>query len=442
MKLRQTMLLMVWGSIFLLGSSCQHQIQYLTLPAVANPYAQAQADPADPLLAGFAKESITPPGPVWIAGFGTLRLSLGVHDDLWVRALVLKQGEVKLALVAADLLGLQEYDVLRIKARVPGFRSDQILIASTHTHSGPDTIGFWGFPPLFSGVSAKYMDQVAQAVAGAIQRAEAAAQPARVSTAVYAFDPTIMFNANLGEPKDDTIGVMAFADEKGGRVATLINLAGHAETRWANNHYLTADYPGRVCALSEAKFGGGAIFFNGALGAMITPNLPQSSKGRGWDTLERVSLQVFAEVERGMGLLQPETNPALRYRRSRLFVPIKNQNFIQAMRFGMLKRELYAGDLIATSVSVIELGAAQFVTFPGEAYPKQGLKIREKQKPESFQIGLADDELGYILYPPDYGTELYRYETSMCVGPDLAPMLEDALWQLLEPRPGAAAVKP
>ena len=99
---------------------------------------------------------------------------------------------------------------------------------------------------------------------------------------------------------------------------------------------------------------------------------------------------------------------------------------------GIFQREIFEGDQIVTEVSVIEIGSAQFVTFPGEAYPKQGLKIRERQKPNSFQIALANDELGYILYPEDYGTELYKYETSVCAGPELAVEMEKALYFLLE----------
>jgi len=60
------------------------------------------------------------------------------------------------------------------------------------------------------------------------------------------------------------------------------------------------------------------------------------------------------------------------------------------------------------------------------------MAVRAKQKPNSFQIGLADDELGYIIYAKDYGTELYDYETTMCASPELAGMVEQELARLLE----------
>ncbi len=39
---------------------------------------------------------------------------------------------------------------------------------------------------------------------------------------------------------------------------------------------------------------------------------------------------------------------------------------------------------------------------------------------------------GYTLYPEDYGAELYRCETSMCVGPELAPEVDRALSSLIK----------
>jgi hypothetical protein len=412
---------------FLVGG-CVH---YRPVPAISNPAADAQADPAAPLRVGFAKEVITPKGPVWMAGFGTGRRSLGVHDDLYARVVVLRQGPVKLALVALDLLGLQGEEAREMKARVAGFSADEILIACTHDHSGPDTLGMWGPVLLTSGIDRRYMDLLGDRVAEAVKRADAAVTPVAVAAAVYPMAPEIMFNARRGEPEDETMGLIVFRDRAGKIVATLINAAGHAETMWSENRYISSDYPGRVCALSEERVGGGAIFFNGALGAMITPNLPQSSEGRGWETLERVSRGVFAEVEKGMDRLQPEERPTLRRRQSQIIVPVTNREFILGARLRLFHRDFYRGNMLLTSVSLIELGEIQIVTFPGEAYPKLGLAVRARQKPLSFQFGLVDDELGYILYPDDFSKELYHYESSMSVGPELSGLIERALDELL-----------
>lgn len=412
-------------------AGCARDLDIRANPRITNPVVDVRTDPDKPLMAGFASEVITPRGPVWIAGFGMMRMSLGVHDDIFARALVVSQGNEKLALVSVDLIGVQLADVLAIKAVIAGFRPDQVLIASTHTHSGPDTLGLWGLPPVFSGRDKHYMKRLGEAVARAVERADAARTQVSAFTAVFPMNPEIMYNANQGEPKDDVMGVMVFKAESGAVVATLINLAGHPECMWSDNHIITADYPGVVYAGVEKKYGGGAIFFNGALGAMITPRLPQSAKGRSWKTMEQTGGMILADIDRGMGLLVREERPKIVHRMSYVLVPAKNDQFLLLARTGILDREVYEGPSLLTEVHVIEIGSAQFVTFPGEDYPKQGINIRAHQKPNSFQIGLADDELGYILYPSDYGTELYRYETSMCAGPELSTKMEEALLELL-----------
>lgn len=45
--------------------------------------------------------------------------------------------------------------------------------------------------------------------------------------------------------------------------------------------------------------------------------------------------------------------------------------------------------------------------------------------------GLCQDELGYMLYPADYGTSEYECETSMCVGPTAGVAVEAGLQETL-----------
>ncbi len=228
------------------------------------------------------------------------------------------------------------------------------------------------------------------------------------------------------------MGILVFKDQSGETISTLINLTGHPEVQWETNHKISSDYPGVVRRLVEKKYGGGAIFFNGALGALVSPNLPVPEADHSWGELEEFGTKVFGEVERGMGMLVREQSPSLKHEMSLIQAPVVNKIYTLGEQFGMFERSVYPGPSLITEVNLIEIGSAQIVTFPGEAYPKQGLKIRSHQKPHSFQFGLADDELAYILYPEDYDAELYKYEHSLCVGPDLAVEIDRALLDLLK----------
>ena len=96
---------------------------------------------------GYSQQIITPSldRPVFLAGFAQNRRAQSVHDDLYARALALREGSNTLVLCALDLIGFFRLEVMDVAARVskhvPG---THIIIASTHTHHGPDTIGLWG----------------------------------------------------------------------------------------------------------------------------------------------------------------------------------------------------------------------------------------------------------------------------------------------------------
>src|SRR5881227_94138 len=94
------------------------------------------------LEVGFGEADITPKlgdKPVYMAGFGQNRKATKIHDSLFARAVVLKDGKKKLALVSVDLVGFFNPNVQSVRKQLPGF--DYLLVSSTHTHEGPDTLG-------------------------------------------------------------------------------------------------------------------------------------------------------------------------------------------------------------------------------------------------------------------------------------------------------------
>jgi hypothetical protein len=118
------------------------------------------------------------------------------------------------------------------------------------------------------------------------------------------------------------------------------------------------------------------------------------------------------------------------------------------------------GEDLRTELNVITLGPAQFITIPGELYPELAIGgIQTPQDPGAdffgadpeppliemmqgqykFIIGLANDELGYILpksqwdvEPPyAYGGKKPQYGEIFSVGPETAGRIAQAYRQLL-----------
>lgn len=98
------------------------------------------------LQAGVGRSDITP--PTGFATFGYVRddaIARGQNTRLFARAVVLKMGTRKLAIVTLDLGGTPgalEYEVAaRLANR--GFGQQNIIMSSSHTHSGP--AGYFAF---------------------------------------------------------------------------------------------------------------------------------------------------------------------------------------------------------------------------------------------------------------------------------------------------------
>src|SRR3954469_24369190 len=112
-------------------------IALFALPAAAH---------AAPLSAGVGSADITPQTGYYLGGWTRAdRTSHGQQTRLHSRALVLKEGSRKVALVQVDLFmipaGMQKQIAALNASR--GFREDNVLISASHTHSGPG--GFANF---------------------------------------------------------------------------------------------------------------------------------------------------------------------------------------------------------------------------------------------------------------------------------------------------------
>ncbi len=147
---------------------------------------------ADPLYAGVGRADITPPTGYYMMGWVSADgLVIGQNTRLYARALVLREGTRKLALVAEDLNGIPG-GVLSEAAKLlakRGFNEQNILDSATHTHAAPTS--FYPFTTydsvaptinhptgLHSGVDAQLYAFEARQLASAIARADDDQAPA------------------------------------------------------------------------------------------------------------------------------------------------------------------------------------------------------------------------------------------------------------------------
>ncbi len=81
--------------------------------------------------AGCARERITPPLGVQLAGYFHERLAKSVYDDLYARAVVIESAGVRIALVSCDLISMTEEVSKAAKQLIEtetGIPTDHIMI--------------------------------------------------------------------------------------------------------------------------------------------------------------------------------------------------------------------------------------------------------------------------------------------------------------------------
>jgi hypothetical protein len=350
----------------------------------------------------------------YIAGFGHNRPARGVRgagvglpgvgegDGISLRALVLEQGDLRLAIVAADTIGIFRPDVERLRQALvqAGHEVDYLIVHAIHDHEGPDTMGLWGPDFFTSGYDPAYGEQWRQAAVQAVALAIAEARPVssmivgRVDASTY--DPVAGVANVLRDSRDPwivdpTVGVARFVDAQGGTIATLLSWAAHPETAANHNTLWSADYVHAVrrtveqgsqwaTAPGRAGVGGPAIFISGALGGMMT-TLGVSVTNPDGDTYQQASFEKADSIGQIIGEMALDAldvgeaiaAPELRFMAQSFPVRVSNTQFLLAFNLGILEREVIdvgGAQGVETEMALVDVGPLRMVTVPGELLPE------------------------------------------------------------------------
>jgi hypothetical protein len=377
------------------------------LPEVAASFARRAAGVE--LRVGAAEADITPPGPVMLGGFDMARGSTGVQSPLAARALVLIAGELKVAVVGLDNLGVMREDVDWIKAGIAGFANGCVFVCSSHTHAGPDLIGLWGYYYLSTGRDPEYVALVRARVADAVRRAEASARPARVLRGQDRLPRSgLVRNSNRGGLFDPRLTVLhAVATEDGRPLGTLLHLGCHPEVLRRGNTLISADFVGELCDRWRAAGHGQAVFVNGALGAMVTPQLADAAG------LQATGERLFEHADRALRSASASAVADVEVRRRDVYLPLTSPGLVLGRLTGAIERRAYA-DRMRTGVGYLRIGEVEIACVPGEMEPALAEKLRRATcRPNLLVFGLVDDEIGYLMREVDARDRHFAYERLM-----------------------------
>ena len=234
-------------------------------------------------------------------------------------------------------------------------------------------------------------------------------------------------------------------------MAVLSNYPCHPEMLGHDNLEVSAEFLTDLHRFVEARFGGVSVFFQQALGGMVTGGVSRDDgsfhRPRGEPFIRHLGESLGGVIVNALDQ-NPEPlahNGGIRFTREEFPVPLENWRFRLAARRGIIpaRPEEVRAHRLVTETSLVELGPVRMVTVPGEALPELGFQIQAILNcPFPFVLCMGCDELGYIL-PRGYVRDRnYRYENSMSVSPDLADLLLDRIREMVRRADRIQAQKP
>jgi hypothetical protein len=391
------------------------------------------------LLAGAACLDITPErNGLWLAGHAQPRKANAVRDPLCVRTLFLSDGHESVSLSSLDLVGLRKIHVDEIRQRLsdPPDRG-KVLLFTTHTHDAPDTIGYWGprilgTVPVRTGIDPSYMERVQTQTVACIRAAREGAVPVRVLASSAQVPRDLTRNVRREGFKQDEIRMLWFRDRRDRTVAVLSNYPCHPEMLGHESLQVSAEFLTDLHRMVESRIGGVSIFFQDALGGMVTGGVSRDD-GSFDPAAGEPFIAVLGETLGTIIVRALEGDPdpvepggGLRVRHREFTVPLRNRKLRLAARMRLIPahREEIRDRYLRTEASLVAFGPVRMATVPGEALPELGFQIQAMLAcPHPFVLCMGCDELGYIL-PRRYARNRnYRYENSMSVGPETANLL-------------------
>jgi neutral ceramidase len=426
------------------------------------------------LLLGRAELAITPPLGVSMAGYYYDRKADDVYGDLYARALVLANGRERAAIVLCDLIGLGR-DVtgpirLEIERRA-GIPAGSVLIACTHTHTGPLTAdwpenGMQADPATMQVLSRRIADAAVLAVKR-LQPVSAWAAHGRVEGVAFnrrywMKDGSLRTNPPFQSPDivrpagplDPDLGLLFLRGFDGSPAALLTNYALHPDQ--VGGTALGADYEGVMVALLKAVLGPecAVLCTNSCAGDINHFDMSRSGPQYGMACAERSGRALAGEAIHRLSDLTPLETPFLRAASRTLALPLRlpspeevewaRQYAGQPMtEFDQRGLDIVTADRILelhargeaqvpAEISAVALGDMALVGLPGEIFSQLGIEIKKRSPfKHTFVIELCNDSIGYL--PPRQVYEEGGYEAaSSPFKPGDGELVADGVVKLLE----------
>ena len=383
----------------------------------------------DAWYAGFGRRQIIPDEnseqPLYIAGYNNGVEIADVLDYCEARAIWLDTGDKGVLLIGIDCIALDSSVVNKIRealSDIPDCVSIQVY--STHTHAGADTLGMWG-PIGIDGKNDAYMEKLIQAT---VEAGREAAENRTKGELYFGQVKTKNMYRDSRNPQvyDENLYQIRFKADDGKSGIRLFSYGAHPESLRGVNRLLSRDFAGVLCDEVTKETGDNTMFAPGAIGGLI---MTKEFTYANYNPVGNLEFTSEALVEFALSLtedMEKKISPQMTFSSKNCVVPMDNTAFWIYKLLGILnnkevRAESATGYGVETEVNVLKLDNLAIALIPGEIFPELvyggeygDAGIGEKNPEPLIQIaeeygikdlvivGLANDEIGYIVPPTDF----------------------------------------
>ncbi len=336
-----------------------------------------------------------------------------MYDDLLLSGIAFNDGRRKSLLLSYDLIGMDRPLILELRKRAAkkaGIKESGIIVACTHTHSGPHSRS----GSRKSLRDEKYSEWLIGRTLEVLEGVFFGMEPVDVyrhSVNVYEnINRRVLLAGNrfayLPDEKylkpvadgvtDPELGIIFFISRRTGKnFANIVNYSAHplaSQRRGGKSLKITSDYPGALRRTVERNLGGFCVFTTGACGDLH----PYDYEG-GFKKMESLGRRLGLKVSGSLSRVLRETrcrikNPVVETRSIKVTMAINTSNKKHMMPLFEKKKTETA------EVVFLRIGDVCFAGVPGELLAEPGLEIKWNSPFKKTYI--LYNSTGYLSYMP------------------------------------------
>ncbi len=389
---------------------------------------------------GTAQLDITPRLGLDLAGFAVRpQPAISILDSLSVRILYLEDNRERFLWVHADLLALDQPLADRFRLwvyRNCGIPTSRVVVATTHTHSGPATIRLTAC----GEVNLEYLSWLKSQFHQAVRLALRSLEPCHLLS--------VQGRCELGKDRrgfasahtDPRVGGLGWRRLDGSYKAVMLNYSMHPVC--LRGYQISADWPGEAARVLSKSLPGNPVAFvcPGACGNINPPGVgvePNQMRKWGREVAEQVLAGLLTSPVSG----GPTEDGVLRVASTTVQLPLEDwdagqiEGYAQSClddpaghrEFGdkfRLAVETWRGSMIervrrgqpayaAAELGVVSLGPAALVTVNAEIFSRFTDLASQDARCPVYTVSCANGMIGYVSAAEAYDEGAYEVLWSM-----------------------------